>query len=294
MELLLLYRNSCPRCDKSLRDSIEGYILLELLTIIFIEENIRVTLYTVKREIHAIPFDQWFFLPLSCFSISKKLNAKNRNWRFELICEGVEGRKTKNKARQIGEKAHFALISISFLSSPRSRPTISLRNLLCATRIHARGRGPPLRQRCVQLNHAPPQTPWMENYEENKVKQSFPISIDQLTKHTPNSANFNDKTRFFHPFFPLPPRRLDSPSRLEAVSRTRFDDDDVNLPTYPPCPGWVQRTSKATTPLPTLGGNVHHHLHPSISPSPTDLATYLPTYLPPPTTLDRPPSLRTL
>lgn len=119
MELLLLYRNSCPRCDKSLRDSmfelkylkkergiflIEGYILLELLTIIFIEENIRVTLYTVKREIHAIPFDQWFFLPLSCFSISKKLNAKNRNWRFELICEGVEGRKTKNKARQLGKK----------------------------------------------------------------------------------------------------------------------------------------------------------------------------------------------
>lgn len=50
MELLLLYRNSCPRCDKSLRDSmfelkylkkergiflIERYILLELLTIIF-------------------------------------------------------------------------------------------------------------------------------------------------------------------------------------------------------------------------------------------------------------------
>lgn len=77
---------------------------------------------------------------------------------------------------------------------------------------------------------------------------------------------------------------------LESVSRTRFDDDDVNPPSYPPCPGWVQRTSKATTPLPTLGGNVHHHLHPpSISPSPTDLATYLPTYhrLPPSTDLHR-------
>lgn len=86
------------------------------------------------------------------------------------------------------------------------------------------------------------------------------------------------------------PPRLDLLPALESVSRTRFDDDDVNPPSYPPCPAWVQRTSKATTPLPTLGGNVHHHLHPpSISPSPTDLATYLPTYhrLPPSTDLHR-------
>lgn len=64
----------------------------------------------------------------------------------------------------------------------------------------------------------------------------------------------------------------------------------MTMSTHPPCPAWVQRTSKATTPLPTLGGNVHHHLHPSISPSPTDLATYLPTYLrrlPPSTDLHR-------
>lgn len=169
-----------------------------------------------------------------------------------------------------GEKS-FALCTYPSYISPRSsRPT--LRNLLCAS-IRGREGGRP------SLNHAR----W-KNYEEDKRFQSLYRSI--------NSKN----TRVFERLIFSKPSSSSSgpsssPSRVPAISHTSFDDDDVN----PPCPGWVQRTSKATTPLPTLGGNVHHYLHPpSISPSPTDLATYLPTYLPPPTTLDRPPSLRTL
>lgn len=109
-----------------------------------------------------------------------------------------------------------------------------------------------------------------------------------IKKNTAPAYQFQKSGNSFSHF--RNPPRLDLLPALESVSRTRFDDDDVNPPSYPPCPAWVQRTSKATTPLPTLGGNVHHHLHPpSISPSPTDLATYLPTYhrLPPSTDLHR-------
>lgn len=164
---------------------------------------------------------------------------------------------------------HLSFLHIPSILSPHpSKPSL---------RVHPGGRGREGGR--PSLNHAR----W-KNYEEDKRFQSLYRSI--------NSKN----TRVFERLIFSKPSSSSSgpsssPSRVPAISHTSFDDDDVN----PPCPGWVQRTSKATTPLPTLGGNVHHHLHPpSISPSPTDLATYLPTYLPPPTTLDRPPSLRTL